>query len=62
MIDDYYCSLNPLDNEIKRLDSLLEKARKEQIILNKTNELKRIAMSMGLPYDYFLAKRWIKNA
>ena len=28
MIDDYYCSLNPLDNEIKRLDSLLEKSTK----------------------------------
>nr|DAT74507.1 MAG TPA: hypothetical protein [Caudoviricetes sp.] len=61
MIDDYYCSLNPLDNEIKRLDSLLEKARKEQIILNKTNELKRIAMSMGLPYDYFFSEEMDKK-
>ena len=29
MIDDYCYSLDPLDNEIKRLDSLLEKARNE---------------------------------
>lgn len=61
MIDDYCCSLDPLDNEIKRLDSLLEKARKEQIILNKTNELKRIAMSMGLPYDYFFSEEMNKK-
>lgn len=60
MIDDYYCSLNPLDNEIKRLDSLLEKARKEKNILDKTNELKRIAMSMGLPYDYFFSEEMNK--
>lgn len=61
MIDDYCCSLYPpLDNEIKRLDSLLEKARKEKIILDKTNELKRIAMSMGLPYDYFFSEEMNK--
>lgn len=51
---DYNYSSDYLDKEIKRLDSLLEKARKEQIILNKTTELKRIATSMGLPSDYYL--------
>lgn len=61
MIDDYCCSLNPLDNEIKRLDSLLEKARKEKNILDKTNELRRIAMSMGLPYDYFFSEEMDKK-
>ena len=48
------CSINSLDDEIKKLDNLLEIARKKQIILNKTTELKKIATSMGLPFDYFL--------
>lgn len=53
MIDNNYSS-NSLDGEIKRLDSLLEKARKEQVIFNKTTELRRIATLMGLPSDYYL--------
>lgn len=53
----YNYSSNSLDEEIKKLDSLLEKARKEQIIFNKTTELKRIAMSMGLPFDYYLGEK-----
>ena len=51
------CSINSLDDEIKKLDNLLEIARKKQTILNKTTELKKIATSMGLPYDYFLGDR-----
>ena len=51
------CSIDSLDDEIKELDNLLEIARKKQIILNKTTELKKIAMSMGLPYDYFLGDK-----
>ena len=51
------CSINSLDDEIKELDNLLEVARKKQIILNKTTELKKIATSMGLPYDYFLGDK-----
>lgn len=51
------CSINSLDDEIKKLDNLLEIARKKQIILNKTTELKKIATSMGLPYDYFLGDK-----
>ena len=51
------CSINSLDDEIKKLDNLLEIARKKQTILNKTTELKKIATSMGLPYDYFLGDK-----
>lgn len=51
------CSIDSLDDEIKKLDNSLEVARKMQIILNKTTELKKIATSMGLPYDYFLRDR-----
>ena len=51
------CSINSLDDEIKKLDNLLEIARKRQTILNKTTELKKIATSMGLPCDYFLGDR-----
>lgn len=51
------CSINFLDDEIKKLDNLLEIARKKQTILNKTTELKKIATSMGLPYDYFLGDK-----
>nr|DAX72861.1 MAG TPA: hypothetical protein [Caudoviricetes sp.] len=51
------CSINSLDDEIKKLDNSLEVARKMQTILNKTTELKKIATSMGLPYDYFLGDR-----
>lgn len=51
------CSISSLDDEIKKLDNLLEIARKKQIILNKTTELKKIATSMGLSYDYFLGDR-----
>lgn len=51
------CSIDSLDDEIKELDNLLEIARKKQIILNKTTELKKIATSMGLPYDYFLGDK-----
>ena len=51
------CSIDSLDDEIKKLDNLLEIARKKQTILNKTTELKKIATSMGLPYDYFLGDR-----
>ena len=51
------CSINSLDDEIKELDNLLEIARKKQTILNKTTELKKIATSMGLPFDYFLGDR-----
>lgn len=51
------CSINSLDDEIKKLDNLLEIARKKQTILNKTTELKKIATSMGLPFDYFLGDR-----
>lgn len=51
------CSIDSLDDEIKELNNLLEIARKKQTILNKTTELKKIATSMGLPYDYFLGDR-----
>ena len=51
------CSINSLDDEIKKIDNLLEIARKKQTILNKTTELKKIATSMGLPYDYFLGDK-----
>lgn len=51
------CSIDSLDDEIKKLDNSLEVARKMQTILNKTTELKKIATSMGLPYDYFLGDK-----